>query len=80
MSFIGWQWCELSIDSFLIRRIDGIQWLAFIVFGSCVSGLVDRGLCAQNAIFIPNKYTRATDVAASTNAGDVNVCVFVSVL
>lgn len=67
------------MDSFLIRRIDGLQWLAFIVFGSCGPGLVDLGLRAQKAIFITNKYIRATDVTASINAGDVNVCVFVSV-
>lgn len=67
------------MDSFLIRRIDALQWLAFIVFGSRGPGLVDRGLRAQNAIFIPNKYTRTTDVTASINARDVTVCVFVSV-
>lgn len=65
------------MDSFLIRRIDGVHWLAFIMFGSC--GLVNRGLRAQNAIFIPNKYTQATDVTASINAGHINVCVLVSV-
>lgn len=59
----------------VFRHIDGLQWLAFILFGSRGPGLVDWGLRAQNAIFLPNKYTRATDVTASINAGDVKVCV-----
>lgn len=72
-------YCASCRWTFLIRRIDGLQWLAFIVFGSRGPGLVDRGLHTQNAMFIPNKYIHTSDVTASINARDANVCVSVSV-
>lgn len=69
------------MDRFLIRRIDALRWLAFIVFVPLVvlAWWIQGASATRNAVFIPKQIHTpcATDVTASVNAGDGNVCVCV---